>query len=297
MTALRRSTFFAFALFVSSSLALRAQSPVQRARQLIAADSASEAVNILNTAIGSGHDSSSYHLWRAAAYADQGARANTFNQVMLTIRIKNELKQALKLDSNSVDARSELARFYLTAPSILGGSFARAEELAKSLSTTSPSRSHGLLGFVAHHRGDFKTAEREMRAAIAAQPDSAWSYTPLALLLGEQQRNDEAFALWERSAALDSMYKDSFMQMGIIGANTGTHLDAAARALEHYIGNPPRLSDQRNRASANNRLGIVYEKLGRLNDARRAYQQAVTLAPTSLTFKTSLKNLGDLDAK
>ncbi|MEP6763949.1 MAG: tetratricopeptide repeat protein [Gemmatimonadaceae bacterium] len=282
---------------MTASAQSRSNSPVQRARQLIAADSAAEAANVLNAAINSGHDSSAYHLWLAAAYADQGSRAFTFQQVLYTLRIKKELQQAVKLDSNSVDARSELARFYLTAPSILGGSFSRAEAVSRSLSTSSPGRSHGLLGFIAHHRGDFKTAEREMRAAIAAQPDSAWSYTPLALLLGEQQRNDEAFTMWEKSVALDSTYSDSYMQMGIIGANTGTHLDAAARAVEHYIANPPRMSDQRNRASANYRLGIIYEKLDRVNDARRAYQEAITLAPNSSTYKASLKNLGPADAK
>ena len=190
-----------------------------------------------------------------------------------------------------------MARFYLTAPSILGGSFSRAEQLAQSLGLESPGRSHGLLGFIAHHRGDFSTAEREMRAAISAQPESAWVYTPLALLMGEQQRNDEAFALWEKSVALDSTYRDSYMQMGAIAATTGTHLDAAARGLEHYIANPPRTNEKRNRAAASNRLGIIFEKLGRIDDARRAYQEAVTLWPNSSTYKASLKNLGDAKKK
>ncbi len=269
-----------------------AQSTVARARQLIASDSAASAISMLHSAINSGHDSAAYHVWLAAAYADEGSRAFTFRQVLYTFRIKSELKRASGIDSNSIDAHGELARFYLTAPSILGGSFSRAEQEATKLVSSSPGRSHGLLGFVAHHRGDFKTAEREMRSAIAAQPDSAWSYTPLAFLLGEQQRNDEAFALWEKSVTLDSTFKDSYFQMGVIGSTTGTHLEAAAQALEHYIANTRRLSDAKIRASAHNKLGLIYEKLGRVNDARRAYQEAITLAPNSSTYKASLKSLG-----
>ena len=270
---------------------------MQRARHLIAVDSAAEAANLLSKAIASGNDSASYHLWLAAAYSETGADANFLEKIFYTLRMKKELQQAVHLDSNSVDARSELARFYLTAPSTLGGSFSKAEQLAKSLTISNPNRAHGLLGFIAHHRGDMQTAEREMRAAIAAQPDSAWSYTPLAFLLGEQQRNDEAFSLWEKSATLDSTYKTSLMQMGLIGANTGTHLDAAAHAFERYIANPPRAANKHDRALANNRLGIIYEKLGRVADARRVYRAAIELAPNRSAYKTSLSNLGDTLSK
>ena len=272
-------------------------SPVIRARQLIAADSAEQAVDLLKTAIASGNDSAPNHLWLAAAYSEQGAKANLFSRIFFARRVKNELLHAVALDSSSVDAHSELARYYLTASTLLGGSLTEAQNEAHKVATASVARSHVLLGYVAHHRGDLKTAEREMRLAVAAAPDSAWPCTALAFLLGEQQRNDEAFAYWEKSVALDSTYKDSYLEMGLIGANTGTHLGDAARALEHYIASPPHPRDARSRATANNRLGLVYEKLGRRSEARRAYEQAITLAPSNSKYKASLKNLGDADTK
>lgn len=269
-----------------------AQSPAMQARRLIYADSAINAVALLKAAVQTGPDSAAYHVWLAAAYADIGSRSNFFAEILYVNRIRSELKRAIALDSTSIDAHSELSRFYLTAPSILGGSLSRAESESRKISAANPARSHGLLGYIAHHRGDLKTAEREMRAAIAAQPDSAWPYTGLAFLLGEEKRNDEAFVLWEKSVTVDSTFRESYFQMGLIGATTGTHLDQSALALEHYVANPPRRSDKHNIASAYNELGQVYEKQGRVNDARRAYGQAVTLSPGSKTYKASLKAVG-----
>ena len=276
---------------LATAHAQTAQSTVARARQLIAVDSTAQAVTLLVAATESGKDSASYHVWLAAAYADQGSRANFLQQVLLANRVRRELLRAVIVDSTSVDAHSELSRFYLTAPMVLGGSFSRAENEAKIIAATHPARSHGLLGFIAHHRGDLKTAEREMRAAIAAAPDSAWPYTTLAFLLGEEQRNDEAFALWAKSAALDTVYKTSYLQMGEIGATTGTHLVEAAQALQTYIAHPPRPNDKRNIASAKNKLGQVYEKLGRIDDAKRTYREAIELAPNSSAYKASLKGV------
>jgi tetratricopeptide (TPR) repeat protein len=76
--------------------------------------------------------------------------------------------------------------------------------------------------------------------------------------------------------------------MGVIGATTGTHLADAARALEYYLAHPVRADDLKDRARASNKLGLVYEKQGRRDDARRAYQQATTWAPSSRTYKESV---------
>ncbi|MDQ6612801.1 MAG: tetratricopeptide repeat protein [Gemmatimonadota bacterium] len=277
---------------VLQSQTVAAQATTIHAKALIKADSATRAVALLKAAIEAGPDSAAYHVWLAAAYTDLGSQANFFRQFGYVRRIRGELQRAVALDSNSVDAHSELSRFYLTAPGILGGSLSRAESEARKIATLSASRSHGLLGYIAHHRGDLKTAEREMRSAITAQPDSAWPYTALAFLLTDEQRNDEAFSLWEKSVSLDSTFRNSYLQMGAIGATTGTHLAQAAVALEHYVTNPPGLRDTRNVASAYNKLGHVYEKQGRTTDARRAYEKAIALAPNSSTYKASLKALG-----
>ncbi|MDQ6830769.1 MAG: tetratricopeptide repeat protein [Gemmatimonadota bacterium] len=276
------------AMLCAVTLTLAAQTPVERARQYLARDSADDATRVLESAIAASPDNASYHLWLAAAYAEDGARANFFRQIGYTLRVRRELERAVALDPTSVDAHSEMSRFYMTASPLFGGSLQRAEAEARAIAVASPSRSHGLLGWVAHHRGDLRTAEREMRAAVAAGPDSAWGYTALAHLMSDEDRNDEAFALWQRSVALDTTYKASLFEMGQIGATTGTHLADAALALQRYVAAPPRKSDTQGIGAAHHQLGVVYEKAGRVADARREFEAALKLRPGSATYKAAL---------
>jgi predicted O-linked N-acetylglucosamine transferase (SPINDLY family) len=58
-------------------------------------------------------------------------------------------------------------------------------------------------GIEAWHRGDLATAERELRAAIAAGPAFAPAYGNLGMVLWEQRRLDEGLATLKQAVSLD----------------------------------------------------------------------------------------------
>lgn len=269
---------------------------VARVKQLLARDSSDAALAVLRPALDAEPNNAAYHLWMAAIYAQRSARINIVAQLLATRTMRAELERAVALDSAavtavSIDAHSELARFYLTAPAMLGGSYVKAEREIAVLERVSPARAHTLRGYLAHHTGNLRIAETEMRAAISAAPDSAMGYAALAALLGEQQRNDEAFLLWQQAVARDSSLMPAYTAMGNIGATTGTHLTDAALALEHYAAHPPRPTDRRDRARAAGWLAIVYKKQGRMADARKQYEQALVFMPDRAEYVDSLKRL------
>jgi tetratricopeptide (TPR) repeat protein/predicted Ser/Thr protein kinase len=282
-----RAPRIVLAMAIFWPLSVNAQQPLDHARDLLARGAVDDAVRVLEAAMRGGERSAASHVWLATAYSDQAANASFLRQIVLARRVHSELERAVALDPASVDARSELARWYLTAPAVVGGSLPRAEAEATALAAGSRTRSLELLGWIAHHRGDVRAAERDFRAAIDAAPDSATPYFSLAHLMHDEERNDEAVDLYAHGLALRPEYRPASYELGVIGAATGTHLAAAARALERYLADPPP-RDVAALARAHWQLGIVYEKQGRLEEARREYAAAMKLRPGNRDYAAAL---------
>ena len=128
------------------------------------------------------------------------------------------------------------------------------------------------LALDADHRTDEAIAQ--YRRAIAADPGYTATYTNLATALREEQRTDEAIAACEQALRL---------QPGMVAARytlANLLLDkrepaAAIEQFQRAIHDEPISAD----ADVHNNLGIALASTGRSDEAVRAFQQALTLAP------------------
>jgi Flp pilus assembly protein TadD len=77
---------------------------------------------------------------------------------------------------------------------------------------------------------------------------------------------------------------------GRTGAVSGQRLDRAEAALKQYLAAPPR-ENTPSAAAAHWRLGMIYEKSGRKEQARQEYQQSLALDPKFDEAKKSLAKL------
>src|SRR5713226_5665393 len=113
-------------------------------------------------------ENSQFHLWLGRIYGEKADRSGFMTAAGLAGRVRNEFETAVRLTPNSVDARSDLAEFYLEAPGIVGGGRDKAEQQANSLFALDAPRAHWVNGRMAEKRKDFTAAETEYRAAIDA---------------------------------------------------------------------------------------------------------------------------------
>ncbi|MFL5583133.1 MAG: tetratricopeptide repeat protein [Gemmatimonadaceae bacterium] len=220
------------------------------------------------------------HVARARAHAVAASQGSFLAGPGHALRMRAELERATVLDPASVEARTELARFYLAAPRLLGGGRARAAEQIAALERLAPARAAVLEGWRQHHAGAPRAAERELRRAVALAPDSAAAWFALAHVLRDAERNDGAVAALQRGLALRPDFMPGHWALGLIGATTGTHLAEAERALLVYLRTKPAKSEPP-LATAHYRLGMVYEKQGRVDLARREYEAALKERPSA----------------
>jgi tetratricopeptide (TPR) repeat protein len=93
-----------------------------------------EAVEWLEKAILLDSVNSTYHLWLGRAYGYSAQRASLLWQFPLARKVKLHFEKAVELDPDNIEARADLAEYYLKAPRILGGGKEKAEAQAHEIS-------------------------------------------------------------------------------------------------------------------------------------------------------------------
>jgi cytochrome c-type biogenesis protein CcmH/NrfG len=84
----------------------------------------------------------SYHRWLAHVYGEKADRASFLTAVGLARKTREELERAVQLDPGDIDARVDLAEFYIEAPGLVGGGEDKARAEAKQLGAKDSAREH-----------------------------------------------------------------------------------------------------------------------------------------------------------
>lgn len=222
-------------------------------------------------------DNSQFHLWLGRIYGEKADRVSFMSAAGLARRVKSEFEAAVHLNPRSVDARSDLAEFYLEAPGIVGGGRDKAAEQASSLQTLDPARAHWVNARIAEKKKDFGAAESEYRAAIDASHGSASAWLNLGLYYRHRERWDDMERALDhvRSAPLDR--PDALVDAAEILLHSQRNLPEAAELLRHYLRSNSKV-EQAPAFKAHFLLGSAIEKLGDKEAAEAEYRTALDLA-------------------
>ncbi|HYK41210.1 MAG TPA: tetratricopeptide repeat protein [Thermoanaerobaculia bacterium] len=231
--------------------------------------------------------SSDAHMWLGRAMAQKAAKANVFQQASLAGKIHKEFDQAVVLDPASVEARLSLMDFYLLAPGIMGGSVAKAQEQAAEIRRRDPLKGYQAAGKIAENEKHFDAAEAEYEKAQREFPQRKEPYFWRASLAAKQKQYGRGFDILE--SLLKAMPGDEtiYFTIGRYGAQTGERLDRAEECLKRYLQHEPG-KDEPALSSTHFQLGVLYDKKGDRQSARREWQQALTLDPEHSGAKEAL---------
>src|ERR1017187_1967480 len=134
---------------------------------------------------------SRFHLWLGRVYGEKADRANFLAAAGLAGKVRGEFERAVQLNPKDVDARLDLAEFYLAAPGIVGGGEQKAREQAQFIATMDSGREHWVYARIAEKKKDATTAEREYRQYIDLSHGDAEAWLNLAIFFRNQKRYDE----------------------------------------------------------------------------------------------------------
>jgi tetratricopeptide (TPR) repeat protein len=222
-------------------------------------------------------DNSQFHLWLGRIYGEKADSSSFVAAASLARRVKSEFEAAVRLNPANVDARSDLAEFYLEAPGVIGGGRAKAEAQASSLASIDPVIAYGVEARIAEKRKDYATAEWEYRQAINASHGSASAWLNLGLFYKHRQQFDQMQEALShvRSAPLDR--PEALVDAAEILIHTQRNLPEATQLLHAYLKSNAKV-EQAPAFKVHFLLGAANEELGRKKDAASEYRTALSMA-------------------
>ena len=234
-------------------------------------------ISACEQAVSLAPDNAVYHMWLGRIYGEKADASNFLAAAGLAKKVRNEFEKAVQLNPDNVDARTDLAEFYLEAPGIVGGGRDKAEAQAQILSRSAPAKAHWVNARIAEKKKDLATAEKEYRAAIDASHGSALAWFNLALFYRHTQRWDEMEQTIIKATQADLDHPEVLMESGEILIRSGRNYPAAIQLLRRYLASGS-IVEEAPAFKAHYLLGSALEKQGDKQGAAQEYRAALSLA-------------------
>lgn len=220
-----------------------------------------------------------YHLWLGNALGEEAKKANKFRQPFLARRVKSEFEAAVKLDPKNIDARHGLIQFYSQAPGVMGGSMTKAKEQASEIAKLNRMRGHLELAALLEKEKDLVGAERELGAAVTAASDSSAAYYALVSFYARQKQWDRGFETLEQLMKARPEETSAKLSYARVAFLSGQNLERGESEAKSWLATPPADASPQLTAAAHVRLAAIYDKQGRLDEARQEYEKGLVLNP------------------
>ena len=283
-------TVILFAFATAAAAAAPAGDALRQGQALFRAGDLDGAEEALEQAVEDAPDDAEAHHLLGATYGRQAQAGSMFTKMRLVSKIKDEFERAVALAPESLDYRESLLQFYAAAPAAVGGGVDKAKVQAAEIAKRDPVRGDLAFATVARVEGKPEEAMARLQSAYAKRPDDARLGVQLGILLQEQKRYDEAFALFQRIVARDPEALGAWYQLGRTAVLAKTRLADGEAALRKYLAGTPGPQDPP-LAAAHWRLGMLYELMDKVAEARREYEAALALDPGHAESKAALKKL------
>ena len=259
-----------------SSAAADAESSNLLCRAYFALEDWDRAESSCRKAVSLDPDNSRFHLWLGRVYGEKADRSSFLAAAGLAGKVRGEFERAVQLNPKDVDARLDLAEFYLAAPGIVGGGEQKARAQAQSIATVNPAREHWVYARIAEQKKDAATAEREYHRYIDLSKGDAEAWLNLALFLRRQKRFDEMEQAIVKLSQSSMPKPDVLVEASEILYRAGRSYPFATELLHRYLASGP--VEAAPAFKARYLLGLLLEKQGDKEGAAQEYRASLSLA-------------------
>lgn len=220
---------------------------------------------------------STYHLWLGRIYGEKADSSSFFTAAGLAKKVRNQFESAVQLSPGDVDARTDLAEFYLEAPGIVGGGQDKARAQAATLARLDPAKAHWVNARIAEKKKNFTTAEREYRSAIEVSHGDAGSWLNLALFYKHTGQFDQMEAAINHAASAQLNHPVVLVDAAETLIRTGRNFPVAIQLLRRYLSSSSTV-EEAPAFKAHYLLGTALEKQGDKHAAAQEYRTALSMA-------------------
>ncbi|HVJ05803.1 MAG TPA: tetratricopeptide repeat protein [Candidatus Saccharimonadales bacterium] len=232
-----------------------------------------------------------FQLWLGRSYGEKANDSGALSAYSLARKTVAAFSTAHALDRKNVDIARDLAEFYSTAPSIVGGGSDKALALAAELAPQHPSDAAWVRAIVAAHEGNHPQAEHEYNEAIRLDNNSAYAHLEFAHYLKGRKRWDSFQEMVQRAIKSPNIRPADRFDIAELLLSTNRNLPEAAQQIRAYIQSGH--TDESSPAfRAHFLLGEILLKGGDPARAASEYRAALALASSYRPAADALRRLG-----
>jgi len=236
---------------------------------------------------------SQYHLWLGRIYGQKAEHSRFFSAAGLAKKVHKEFETAVELDPSNLEARADLAEFYIEAPGIVGGGKDKAEIQAREIGSLNPSQGHLIRAQLAEKKNDLATAEREYRDAIQTSGGLAGTWLALAQFYYRRGRMDQMRDALQRATS-GPLNQAILMRAAEVLVHSKRDLPTAIELLRRYLAGDTVEDDPA--FKAHYLLGTLLEERGDRTAAAEQYRTALSLAADFTPAQDALRRVSHLPA-
>jgi tetratricopeptide (TPR) repeat protein len=249
-----------------------------------------EAISYGEKSVQLNPNNSEYFLWLARAYGEKADSSSFVTAAGLAKKIRQNFEKAVALDGNNVEARTDLAEFYVEAPGFMGGGIDKAAAQAQAIASHDAARAHWVTAKIAEKKKDYTTAEHEYQEAIKADPDADY-WLNLASFYRRVGRFNDMDTAVSKAVSGPRQKKSSIFDAATLLYQAQRNLPTAADLVRTYLSNGP--TEEAPAFEAHYVLGQILEKQGDRNGARSEYRASLNLASNYSPAQEALKRVGN----
>ncbi|MCK7595381.1 hypothetical protein [Pseudomarimonas salicorniae] len=210
-------------------------------------------------------------VWAGRAYGRQAVQASVFTQAKWAGRTRDAWERAVEIDPDMLDARFDLIQYYLQAPGFLGGGRDKAESQVAAIGQRDAGLGKLAASILAFSDKDAARGEALQREAAELSPDNGRVLLAYSGTLQRGEKWAESEALWRARLARvpgDAMAR---YQLARLAAIRDDKIEEGLALIDAFIA-AGEVPDELSLPAAHWRRGQLLEKLGRIEEARAAYE-------------------------
>jgi tetratricopeptide (TPR) repeat protein len=247
-------------------------------------------ISACEKAVALAPENAQYHLWLGRIYGEKADHAGFWSAAGMAKKVRNEFETAVRLNPDSVEARTDLAEFYLEAPGIVGGGRDKAEAQAQKLATMDPVKAGWVKGRLAEKKKDLVSAEKEYRAAIEASQGAALAWLNLAFFYRHTGRLDLMEGAIQHASSAPMDRPEVLMECADMLLRAKRDLPQATQLLRRYLSSNATV-EAAPAFKAHYLLGTALEQQGDKPAAVQEYRASLSLAKSFTLAQNALDRL------
>jgi tetratricopeptide (TPR) repeat protein len=260
------------------------------ARAYYAEDVTDKAIPPGERAVDLAPQNSVYHLWLGRIYGQKAEKANPFSAMGFAKKVRDQFEKAVQLDPNNMEARSDLAEFYIEAPGMVGGGKDKARAQAEAIASKNPALAHWIRARIAGKDKNYTDAEKEYKAAIDSSAGQADQWLNLAAFYHERKRDPEMLEAVNKAIAAPRKSSAVLYDAASLLFHADQKLTLAIELDNKYLVSKDKV-EEAPAFKAYFLLGQILEKQGDKAGAAKQYQAALALARDFAPAREALNKL------